>query len=387
MISTASNRIEAFAKYLDKEKFNITVICPDSDLNNNSPNIDFVNVIRLNNKPHFLKIQFTKRDSFIIHKFKALYNRIFNLFIHNEYKDWNKFATEAFKKINAINKVDYVISTYPVASPHLAVLKLKNEGFDFRWIADMRDEMSLNPFNNYLKKKYLEKIERKIFTEASCIITTTPSLVNAFKELAGLKVDVQEIRNGFDFEIDDDYNYNEIFTITHTGTFYSDIKPYSFLNAISSLLSENKLPPVKIIFIGAGNTVIIPGNLKEIVSTTPKIPHKLAEQRIKESDANLLIIPKSISKYLPGKLYEYIASQKPVLALSEKNSEAAKLIDECNAGFVADINDMSEIKKIILDGYKLWKDRKKQNVNIKYFKQFHRKEQVKKLEKLLLEKL
>jgi glycosyltransferase involved in cell wall biosynthesis len=159
------------------------------------------------------------------------------------------------------------------------------------------------------------------------------------------------------------------------------------LNALSSLLSENRLPEMNVVFVGAGNTVIIPAELKHIVTTTTKIPHHLAEQRIKESDANLLIVPKSISKYLPGKLYEYIASQKPVLAISAQGSEAANLISECNAGLIADFNDTDQIKIRILEIYDLWKSRKRLQVNMEYFRQYHRKEQVKKLEKLILEKL
>lgn len=386
-ISTASNRLEAFAKYLDPEKFNITVICPETNAEEKFTEINSVDVIRLKNKPHPLKIKFAKSDPFILHKFKALYNRIFNLFIHNEYKHWEKLSIKAFHKINKSTKIDYVISTYPVVAPHLAALKLKNEGCDFKWIADMRDEMSLNPFNNYLKKKYLEKIEQQLFSKANCITTTTPSLVDAFKILAEDNLPVEEIRNGFDFEITDDYNYNETFTITHTGTFYSDIKPYTFLNVLSILHSENRLPEMKVVFIGARNTVIIPPDLKQIVSTTPKIPHHLAEQQIKESDANLLFAPPSISKYLPGKLYEYIASQKPVIAISAADSEASNLINECNAGFIADFNNTNQIKNSILQAYDLWKARKRLKVNLEYFKQYHRKNQVKKLEKLILEKL
>jgi len=387
VISIASYRLEAFAKYLDKEKINITVICPETDSDDKPQDIHSVNVVRLSYKSHFLKIKFSKNDTYILHKFKALYNHIFNLFIHDEYKNWKKEAVKVFKKNDAIQKTDYLISTFPTVAPHLAALKLKKEGFDFKWIADMRDEMSLNPFNNYFKKKYLHKVEQKLFSEASCLTTTTPSFVNNFNKLAGDKICIEEIRNGFDFEITDDYNYNDIFTITHTGTFYSDIKPYTFLKAISSMLSKNKLPEMKIIFIGAGKTIVIPGDLNEIVSATPKIPHKLAEQRIKESDVNLLVVPKSMSKAIQGKLYEYIASKKPVLALAEKDSEAAKLIHRCNAGFIADMNNIDEIKIIILKAYDLWKARQRLKINIEYFKQFHRKEQVKKLEKLILEKL
>ena len=386
-ISTASNRLEAFAKYFNKNVFNITVICPETGKRNEFKEIEKIRIIRLENKPHFLKIKFTGKESFVVHKLKALYNKIFTGFIHNENRNWEDEAIKAFMKINKNSKVDIVLSTFPTVEPHSAVLKLKNEGYDFKWIADMRDEMSLNPYNNRLNRIYLSKIEKRLFEKADLITTTTPALVKAFKGLAKGKVAVEEIRNGYDFEISDDYNYNEVFTICHTGTFYSDIKPYSFLKAISSLKAEKRLPEMKIVFVGAGNTVVIPSELKSIVTTTSKIPHKQAEKRIKEADANLLIVPGSISKYLPGKLYEYIASRKPVIALSGINSESAKLIRDCNAGFIADFDNIDDIKNVILTTYNLWKEKKRLKVKMEYFKQFHRKEQVKKLEKMILEKL
>jgi hypothetical protein len=384
VISIASYRLEAFAKYLNKDKFTITVICPNLTNDSLFQDLDNVDVIRVKHQPHSLKIKFRKNDSFIIHKFKALYNYIFNYFVTDEYKKWRENAINAFKELHSSQKVDYVISTFPTVAPHLAALKLRNEGFDFKWIVDMRDEMSLNPFNNFVLKKYLHKIERKLFAKANLITTTTPSFVSNFKKLSNGRIKVEEIRNGFDFEITNDYNYNEVFTITHTGTFYSDIKPYTFLQAISSLLFEKNLPEMKIVFIGAGNTVSIPGELNKIVSCTPKIPHDEAVQRIKESDTNLLVVPNSMSKAIQGKLYEYIASQKPVIALADESSEGAKLINACNAGFIAAMNDVEQIKLAILKAHGLWETQQRLKINIDYFKQFHRKEQVNKLEKLIL---
>jgi glycosyltransferase involved in cell wall biosynthesis len=195
---------------------------------------------------------------------------------------------------------------------------------------------------------------------------------------------VTEIRNGFDFDIPDEYTYNDIFTICHAGTFYADIKPFRFFEAVKDLLNEKKIPAIKINFIGAGNAVHLPIELKNVIDVTPKIPHARAKEYIINSDALLLLAPKSIAEYLPGKLYEYIASQKPVIVITSNGSEAELLVSSCQAGFIADENDISEIKKAILDAYDLWKTKKRLKVNNEYLSQFHRKNQVKKLEELLL---
>ncbi len=386
-ISIASNRLLAFARYLDKQKFNITVICPESDGENNEiDDLESIRVIRLKNKQHLLKISFSKKDTFIIHKLKALHNKIFNYFVKNEFKSWGKSAIEVLEDIYEREKIDYVISTFPMVAPHLVALQLKESGYNFKWIADMRDEMSKNPNINYLQKRYLAKVEQSIFSTASLISTVTPRFVNSFQKLSKkISIHVAEIRNGYSFDLPDNYNFNNEFTITHAGTFYTDIKPYNFLKAVKSLLSRNELALLKINFIGAGNAVSIPKKLQSIVNITPRLPHSVAETYIKNSDANLLIVPQSFSDTLPGKLYEYIASLKPVIAISGKNSEAEQLINACNAGFIADENKISEIEDAILKAYELWKSKKRLPVNIELIKQFHRKEQVRKLEKIILE--
>jgi glycosyltransferase involved in cell wall biosynthesis len=386
IISTASNRLLAFAKYFNKNKFNITVVCPDDGLKGDPEfSIENVSILRIKSKKHPLKITFSKNDSFVIHKLKAAYNMVFNQFIRDEYKFWTESATLAVKNVFKKNDIDFVISSFPTVAPHLVALKLIKSEYKFKWIADMRDGMSLNPFNLPFQKQFLKDIESKIFQTAWHITTTTPSLVKSFKLLSGSNSHkIFEIRNGFDFDIPEAYNYNEIFTICHAGTFYADIKPFRFLEAISELLEEKKLSEIKINFIGAGNAVQLPNELKNVVVVTPKIPHERAKEQIINSDTLLLLAPKSITEYLPGKLYEYIASQKPVIVLTSKGSEAELLVRSCHSGFIAEENDIAGTKGAILDAYNLWKTKSRLKVNNEYLSQFHRKNQVKKLENLML---
>jgi glycosyltransferase involved in cell wall biosynthesis len=385
-ISIASNRLLAFAKYLDSDKFNITVICPEVEkVESSELIINKVRIIRIKNKKHPLKIRFNKKDSYVIHKLKAVYNLVFNQFIRDEYRYWSKSAikyiTNEFDKIG----IDYLISSFPTVAPHLVALNLKKSEFSFKWIADMRDGMSQNPFSLFFQRRYLKSIESKIFENVWKITTVTPGLVRSFKLSSQIySCPIIEIRNGFDFEIPIDYHYNEIFTICHAGTFHADIKPFRFFAAIRELLNEKKLLDIKINFIGAGNAIKVPEDLISFVYTTSKIPHDQAIEYMKNSDANLLIIPHSISETLPGKLYEYIASQKPIIIISARNSEAENIVTMSNAGFVADENNMAEIKKAIMDAHGLWATKGCLHVNNEYFSQFHRKNQVKKLEKIML---
>jgi glycosyltransferase involved in cell wall biosynthesis len=385
-ISTAAYRLLSFVKYLDKNKFNITVVCPEDDTGEEPEySIDNVRILRIKNKKHPLKVRFGKKDSFLIHKIKAAYNIVFNQFIRDEYQFWTESAAKVIASKFDKNSIDFAISSFPTVAPHLAVLRLINLGYKFKWIADMRDGMSQNPYNLYFQKHNLRHIESKVLQNAWLITTTTPSLVRSFELLSGSSLcKIFEIRNGYDFEIPEKYTFNEVFTICHAGTFYADIKPFRFLEALREILEEKKLTTIKINFIGAGNAIQIPGELKDKVVVTPKIPHAEAKEFIINSDALLLIAPKSIAEYLPGKLYEYIASQKPVILITSMGSEAELLVSKCQAGFIADENEIVEIKKAILDAFNLWETKSRLKVDNHYLSQFHRRNQVKKLENILL---
>ena len=84
-----------------------------------------------------------------------------------------------------------------------------------------------------------------------------------------------------------------------------------------------------------------------------------------------------------GKLFEYIAAQRPIIAIVDKNDVAAKLIKELNAGFIASESDINEIQHAILNCYQSWKNKKQFQVDLEEVKKLHRKFQVDKLNLIL----
>jgi hypothetical protein len=96
------------------------------------------------------------------------------------------------------------------------------------------------------------------------------------------------------------------------------------------------------------------------------------------------MVPKSISEAMPGKLYEYVASQKPVILITVKGSEAEKFVSRCNAGFFADESKTDEIKESVMNCYNLWSSKNRLSLDNQYLSAFHRKNQVKLLEQVLL---
>ena len=154
------------------------------------------------------------------------------------------------------------------------------------------------------------------------------------------------------------------------------------------LLSSNAvivyvLPIVN--FLGVSGGIIIPKSLKEVVNCFERVEYEQIIPKLKTSDALLLIQPGNGFKGLfSGKIFDYLGAMRPIIAAIDKADVAAKLIKDCNAGFVAAFNNEKEIADAILSAYNLWKN----NDNLKYNEELildhHRSKQVKKLNQLIL---
>lgn len=386
-ISIASNRIEAFAKYLDANLFEIEVICLE-DSNAKKLDLKGVKITRFSNKAFFSKAEFGKTNNIILHKLKAAYNRLLFYFVDNEYASWQK-KVENYLSIQVLqNKNSLILSSFAPSASHLAVLKLKQKGLNFKWIADFRDSMTNPSTASHLLNKY-SKIQKQVLETADCVLSVSSPILEEFQSILNTGKQVfKEIRNGYDFELPTKYNFNPVFTMAYVGTFYGKRKPTNFFKAIQLLQQENPEFAFKLNLIGVGSSVYIPIFISENTLVKNKVNHNEALEYMFEADALLLIHPKTAYKGVyTGKIFEYLAALKPIIALVDKDDVAAKLILDCNSGFVSSFDDIEEIKVSIQSAYNLWKNKSMIEVNLDLIKQHHRKVQVERLEKLIIKEL
>lgn len=385
--SIASNRIESFTKYLDKSKFDIEVITLREGNSKELEVQDNVTIHRIENKSLFKRFKFDSKTNIIIHKLKVLWNIALQI-VFDEYNPWKKSAKNLGFKLLKEKKFDLILSSYAPSASHEVALKLKKNYPNIKWIADMRDEMSLNLFLTKKQRDKLAVLEKSIFDYVDAITSVSMPILNDFKSLANTKAEkikFCEIRNGYDFEVNNMKIKNEIFTISYVGSFYGERNPNNFLKALSNI--SKKIENFNINFIGTIKPVSIPNHLKSYVKTFQKVSHDAAIDYMKQSDALLLIHPSSSGKGVyTGKLFEYLAIQKPIIALVDPNDVAAKLIRDTNAGLIADNSDIKLIEEIILKIYYEYNTEFERHYNVNLIKKHHRKEQAKRLE-ILIEEL
>jgi len=381
--SIASNRIYSFAKYLDKNKFNIFVHTIDENVNYQN-DLDGVNITRVKNSSVLKPFTFEKRQGKLLHYSKVIYNILLQKFTKNIYQKWIDDSYRLLKQKIKEENIELIISSFAPDASHILALKLKKEFPNLRWIADMRDEMSQSPYIDKKTKNQYSILEQEIFTYADAITSVSKPILDEFKMLNKNKELIfREIRNGYDFDLDNKNYKNEVFTISYIGNFYGDIKPDNFLQALSNI--KDKIN-IKVQFIGVKTYFEIPKNIKNIITIIPPVSHKKAIEYMKKSDILLLIYPNNNRKGVyTGKLFEYLGALKPILALINENDVASKLIKKANAGIVCDNSNIKEIEESILKFYNKWLNDVKRDYNIEVIKQHHRKEQTKRLQKLIEE--
>ena len=386
--SIAVSRMKSFAKYLDHTKFRLTVVTIGTDQQYGLAQEEYGRVFRIKPPRRIFHPTFNGKDSKIWHYTKVAWKKLLSKFSGDEQGFFVSGASAYLLKLDKEDKIDLVISSFSPAAPHLAALKFCQTS-TAKWIVDMRDEMSLNPQSDASTRRFYAGIEEKISKRASALTSVSQPIVDYFKtSVPGLREYV-EIRNGFDCDVlDQPYHFNETFTLLHAGSFYGTRKPDTLLKALSNLHTAGKMPSSwKFCCAGAARNFSIPDAIKDHVEILPRVSNDESFSLMCAADLNVLVQPPTGRKGVyTGKLFEYMATRKYILAVVDPEDVAADLIREYKAGYVAGFTDISAIEQCLLQAINAWKQKEKLVSDPQRIMHLHRKFQVQKLN-LLIEKV
>jgi glycosyltransferase involved in cell wall biosynthesis len=267
-----------------------------------------------------------------------------NFFIPDPRRGWNKFAFKKASEIIENDRINFIITTSPPHSTQLIGLKLKKKYPGIIWIADMRDPWTdIYYYKQFYPTCFSKKIdtgyERQVLTSADKIITVGKSLKELFaSKISGLNTKIEIISNGYD---EDDFSGitacdPAIFTISYIGTLSDSYPVQGLLDALSLL--KVKAVDFRLRFIGLvaqkQKELIISAAGNTNVEFIPYVDHPSAIKYMLNSTALLLIIPDhhSNKSIITGKLFEYIASGKPVICLGPVDGDAAGILRETGLG-------------------------------------------------------
>ena len=291
-----------------------------------------------------------------------------NFFIPDARKFWVKPSVRFLSSYLKSNKADAIISTGTPHSMHLIALALKKK-FNIPWIADLRDPWTNIDFYKHLMlTKWADakqkKRERQVLQTADRVVTVSWHWAKELGEISGRNVDV--VTNGYD---EDDFkNIQSIFSakefcIHHIGEINRDRNPVKFWEAVSELINEREdfKSDLKIRLIGKNDVSVSESiSVYKLDSYTEKIPHVPHDNVIHYLlGANLLLLPlnntPNIMGFVPGKLFEYLAARKPVMAITREDGDSARIVNETGSGIACDFEAKEKIKQALLFYYEKFK--------------------------------
>ncbi|SOC80053.1 Glycosyltransferase Family 4 [Salinimicrobium sediminis] len=287
-----------------------------------------------------------------------------NFFIPDARKFWIKPSVKYLSAYLQENQIDTIITTGPPHSMHLIGLRLK-EKLAVNWIADFRDPWTQIGYHDKLKltessQKKHEQLEKEVLQKADTIITTSFTTQKEFRKKTATPVEV--ITNGYDVEQVKRLPMDEKFSLSHIGSLLSGRNPENLWRAISELISENEnfAKDFQLKLIGAVGEPVLESiqkaGIEEHLALKDYVSHSEALQLQRSSQLLLLIeIDSEETKgIIPGKLFEYIVSDRPILAIGPQGADMEKIIRETNTGSFHLYSQKKEIKAFLLEKYELF---------------------------------
>ncbi|NHM07165.1 glycosyltransferase family 4 protein [Flavobacterium sp. CYK-4] len=284
-----------------------------------------------------------------------------NFFIPDARVFWVKPSVAYLKKYLQENQIDTVITTGPPHSLHLIGMKLKAQ-LPIRWIADFRDPWTTIGYHDKLRlSDYAENehknLERQVLHTADSIIVTSKSTKLEFQKKTNQPITV--ITNGYDSENVGKQNLDAKFSLAHIGSFLSERNPVILWQALSDLVKEvpGFSSHLELKLIGTISKEIHETmhsyNLAEYVNDLGYVSHQEALVHQRKSQVLLLIEINSRNtiSIIPGKLFEYMVSGRPIVAIGPRSSDFAEIIQSTNTGSFFDYSDKEGLKKTILALY------------------------------------
>ncbi|PWA05838.1 glycosyl transferase family 1 [Flavobacterium psychrotolerans] len=315
-----------------------------------------------------------------------------NLFIPDARVLWVNPSVKYLEKYIKDNNIETIITTGPPHSLHLIGLKLKRK-LDLHWIADFRDPWTTIGYHKALKlsdnsKRKHKILEKKVLNFADTIVVTSKKTKTEFQAITNKPIKV--ITNGYDIEKNIKQPLDEKFTLAHIGSLLSERNPTILWQSLAELVKE--IPGFATHFelklIGTVSRDVLETirsyNLGGYLNLVGYVSHNEAVMHQRKSQVLLLIEINSVDtiSIIPGKLFEYMVSERPIIAIGPHGSGFAEIIRETNTGVFFDYAEKDELKGVILDYYSKYIEGKLQS-NAIGLQQYSRRNLTEKLSKLI----
>lgn len=280
-------------------------------------------------------------------------------------RGWVPFAVRRARALLRDVPHDVVLTTSSPYSAHLVGRALKR-ATKIPWIADFRDEWTTNPYIRFptrWHRRVHEGLERRVLAEADRVVSVSGPWTAA---LRGQAPDENATKflvmpNGYDAD-----HFPAVpsgrpdrFRVVYTGSFYGPRSPRAFFDGLRLVVGRGRVPANEIEVLLVGHT----GEAGSLAAPEG-VPVSIVEQRpyfesldhLARAAVLLLVIPpEGGAGNHTGKLFQYLAARRPILALAPEPNVAADLVRETRSGVVAPTDDPEAIALALELLHSSWK--------------------------------
>lgn len=277
----------------------------------------------------------------VLYKIWTLYKTI--VYVPDQFITWVPFAIRAGRRLAKDWRPDVILASGPPPSAYL-VGRALSRSLGIPWLADLRDPWTDNATYTYtgVRRAGETWLERRVLRSASALVTVT----EPWADILGAKSPrpVHVIYNGYDEEdlpadVDKPAGVGGL-EILFTGTYYVDLYNITaLLEAVSDFQSPDC--PVRLTMVGnmVDHALAEARRWRRESLIDALLPVSRNEAMVMQARADVLLLLNATGDYglqwIPAKLFEYLASRRPILAITPHDSAVGQLIERLNAGRVA----------------------------------------------------
>ncbi len=309
-------------------------------------------------------------------------------------RTWYSHAFEMGTKLLSKEDINAIISSSSPVTSHIIAHNLKKK-YKVPWIADLRDLWTQNHYYPYtrIRKTVERKLELRTLAKSDVLTTVSSNLALELEKIHS-RIPIYSIPNGFDLDelVNTNIALTDKFTITYTGNLYQGKRdPSKLFQALQDLIEEKKIDRenIEVRFYGPQEDwmeqEIEKYNLQGVIYDYGFVSRDISLLKQRESQILLLLLwdhPSEIGVYT-GKLFEYLASRRPILAIGGSKGVVNELLEETEAGYF--VSSLEDIKLTILKYYTEFNlsDRVSYKGNISKIEKYSQKEMARKFAEIL----
>lgn len=357
MSHIAAFRLFSYVKYFRKDKYEVYVIARKAHKNlPGQAQMEGVSITYIESDSLIRDLTIYKAKNRFHHKLISLKNKIIFNFCMDENPDFTQKAYKEAERMITDKGIRVVVTSFGPLSMILLGIKIKQRFKDVLWVSDLRDEVAMAPKISRLLKPRITKVEASMMKLADIVVSVSKPILSDLKDYEFFKSKCLEVRNGFDFEpVTQPKEKGKMFTIIYAGSFYGSINPAQFFKGLALFLERTPSAQLEFQVFGGSDGVVIPKSLSGLVKINPRVSHEEIVEILPKADAFLLIYPTDERKGVyTGKLFDYLAVERPILALVNPEDVAARLILESGSGHVTDNANTEGIANLLGRAYRAW---------------------------------